>query len=49
MENDYSLINQVTSDLKKGVNSFIVRATLFLLGMWLFPPLPMRSAHNISS
>lgn len=41
MENNNSLLNQVTLDLKKGINSCGIRATLFLLGFWFFPPLPM--------
>lgn len=41
MENNNSLLNQVTLDLKKGINSCSIRAALFLLGLWFFPPLPM--------
>ena len=43
MENNDSLVNQATSGLKKAINSFGFRATLFLLGLWFFPLLPMHS------
>jgi hypothetical protein len=48
MEPNNSLMNQLALDFNRGINSFSIRATLFLLGMWLFPSLPMRFARRIS-
>ncbi len=48
MEPNNSLMNQLALDFKRGINSFSIRAALFLLGMWLFPSLPMRFSLRIS-
>ncbi len=43
MEKNDSVVNQETSGLKQAINSLGFRAALFLLGLWFFPLLPMRS------
>ncbi len=38
-----SLLSKLCSDIREGINSPWFRATLFLLGIWYFPALPMHT------